>query len=75
MKVSVSLPADDVAFLDDYARAHGDSRSAALHRAVRLLRERGLGADYAAAWEQWEADDAATWDVVTGDGLEHDAAR
>ena len=75
MKVSVSLPDDDVAFLDEYARAHGDSRSAALHRAVRLLRERGLGADYAAAWEDWEAGDGATWDAVTGDGLEPDATR
>lgn len=75
MKVSVSLPDDDVAFLDDYARARGDSRSAALHRAVRLLRERGLGADYAAAWADWDAEEAATWDAVTGDGLDLDAPR
>lgn len=74
MKVSVSLPDEDVAFLDDYARARGDSRSAALHRAVRLLRERGLGADYALAWEDWEGDEAVTWDGVIGDGLERDAS-
>ena len=75
MKVSISLPEDDVAFLDDYARARGDSRSAALHRAVRLLRERGLGAEYAAAWDDWDAADEALWDGATGDGIEHDAAR
>lgn len=75
MKVSISLPEDDVAFLDDYARARGDSRSAALHRAVRLLRERGLGAEYAAAWDDWDAADEALWDAATGDGIEHDAAR
>ena len=75
MKVSVSLPDDDVAFLDDYARTRGDSRSAALHRAVRLLRERGLGPDYAAAWAEWETADADTWEAVVGDGLQHDAPR
>ena len=45
MKVSVSLPGDDVEFLDDYATKQGlDSRSAALQRAVRLLRVSELGA-------------------------------
>ena len=39
MKVSVSLPGEDVQFLDSYAKEQGlDSRSAALHRAIRLLR-------------------------------------
>jgi Arc/MetJ-type ribon-helix-helix transcriptional regulator len=70
MKVSVSLPDDDVAFLDDYAKRRGDSRSAALHRAVRLLREKGLGADYAAAWQEWDADEEAGWAAVTGDGVD-----
>lgn len=70
MKVSVSLPDDDVAFLDDYAKRRGDSRSAALHRAVRLLREKGLGADYAAAWQDWDADEEAGWAAVTGDGVD-----
>jgi hypothetical protein len=35
MKVSVSLPGDDIQFLDDYAREQGlESRSAAVHRAI-----------------------------------------
>ena len=39
MKVSVSLPDDDVEFLDAYARSQGiESRSAVVHKAVRLLR-------------------------------------
>jgi len=47
MKLSVSIPDDDVRFLDDYAREQGlDSRSAALHRAVRLLRTAELAAAY-----------------------------
>ena len=71
MKVSVSLPGDDVQFLDEYAREQGlESRSAALHRAVRLLRTAGLGGTYEAAWDEWAArGDADLWESTTGDGL------
>ncbi|MEI7618898.1 MAG: ribbon-helix-helix domain-containing protein [Actinomycetota bacterium] len=69
MKVSVSLPDDDVEFLDTYAHDKGlASRSAVLHRAVRLLRATGLGPAYEEAWLEWSADDAADWDITTGDG-------
>lgn len=71
MKVSVSLPGDDVQFLDEYAKEQGlDSRSAALHRAVRLLRTAELGGTYEAAWEEFAAEDEADlWDSTAGDGL------
>ena len=71
MKVSVSLPGEDVQFLDAYAREQGlESRSAALHRAVRLLRTAELGGTYEAAWEEWAAeDDDSLWESTTGDGL------
>jgi Arc/MetJ-type ribon-helix-helix transcriptional regulator len=71
MKVSVSLPAEDVRFLDEYARAQGlGSRSAALHRAVRILRAAELGAEYESAWDEWAAgEDAAAWERTAGDGL------
>lgn len=70
MKVSVSLPGEDVQFLDEYAREQGlESRSAALHRAVRLLRTAELGATYEAAWEEWAAQDRALWESTSGDGL------
>ena len=71
MKVSVSLPGEDVQFLDEYAREQGlDSRSAALHRAVRLLRTSELGAPSEAAWKEFETDgDAGAWDAATGDGV------
>mgnify|MGYP003818242445 CR=1 FL=1 len=67
--MSVSLPDDDVAFLDGYAADHDlGSRSAALQAAVSLLRTRGLASDYAAAWDAWDSDpDAALWDAVPGD--------
>jgi len=71
MKVSVSLPDDDVHFLDSYAREQGfDSRSAVLHKAVRLLRAAQLGGDYEDAWKEWASgDEAQLWDVVSSDGL------
>jgi Arc/MetJ-type ribon-helix-helix transcriptional regulator len=71
MKVSVSLPGEDVEFLDSYAREQGlESRSAALHRAVRLLRTAELGGAYESAWEEWAADGHAdAWEPATDDGL------
>lgn len=69
MKVSVSLPDDDVEFLDDYATRPGvGSRSAALQAAVRLLRASQLRVAYEQAWDEWEStDDAALWDSPVGD--------
>jgi Arc/MetJ-type ribon-helix-helix transcriptional regulator len=71
MKLSVSLPDEDVEFLDQYARTQGyDSRSAVVHKAVRLLRASELGSDYADAWSEWsDSGDAGAWDAVVGDGL------
>jgi len=71
MKVSVSLPSDDVAFLDAYAAALGyGSRSAVLHKAVRLLRSSELGPAYEDAWDEWSlAGEEAAWDASVGDGL------
>jgi Arc/MetJ-type ribon-helix-helix transcriptional regulator len=70
MKLSVSLPEEDVAVLDAYIRASGlPSRSAALQRAIRLLRHPDLKADYAAAWEEWESGDQAAWEATTDDGI------
>ncbi len=71
MKVSVSLPSEDVDYLDAYAREQRlGSRSAALHKAVRLLRAAELGADYESAWEEWDrSEEAEDWDRTAGDGL------
>jgi Arc/MetJ-type ribon-helix-helix transcriptional regulator len=76
VKLSVSLSEDDVAALDEYARASGlRSRSAALQHAIRLLRHAELEDDYAAAWREWEASgEQAAWETTAGDGL-GDAAR
>ncbi|HST43287.1 MAG TPA: ribbon-helix-helix domain-containing protein [Conexibacter sp.] len=71
MKLSVSLPDDDVRFLDEYAATHSfPSRSAALQQAIRVLRLSELNDAYGAAWQEWEAgDDATVWETTTGDGL------
>lgn len=71
MKVSVSLPDDDVEYLDAYARDRGlESRSAAVHKAVRLLRASELGGAYEEAWADWDAsEDAELWNGVAADGV------
>ena len=73
MKVSVSLPEEDLEFLDAYARSVGArSRSAVIQRAVRLLRATELGPAYAQAWQEWEVSrDSEVWESVTGDGLDN----
>ena len=76
MKISVSLPEEDVALLDEYAHSSGlPSRSAALQHAIHLLRHPDLEQDYASAWDEWESSgDEALWEATTADGLT-DAAR
>jgi len=71
MKVSVSLPGEDVRFLDEYVKQQRlESRSAALHRAVRLLRTMELAAPYEAAWDDWATSgDEDVWAVASDDGL------
>ncbi|MDA8329877.1 MAG: ribbon-helix-helix domain-containing protein [Candidatus Dormibacteraeota bacterium] len=75
MKVSVSLPAEDIQFLDQYAESQRfPSRSAVLHQAVRLLRGAQLGPAYEDAFLEWEESGEATaWDQTAGDGVRADA--
>ena len=71
MKLSVSLPNEDLEFLDQYAKQQGfDSRSAVLHRAVRLLKASSLEAAYEAAWAEWrDSEEDQVWEQAIGDGL------
>jgi Arc/MetJ-type ribon-helix-helix transcriptional regulator len=71
MKVSVSLPREDVEFLDAYASAHAHtSRSAVVHQAISAFRFAELNDAYSDAWDEWtENVDAELWDTTTGDGL------
>jgi Arc/MetJ-type ribon-helix-helix transcriptional regulator len=76
MKLSVSLPDEDVAILDEYVRTTGlPSRSAALQAAVRMLHLPHLEEDYAAAWQEWQSTgEESAWQITSSDGLT-DAAR
>jgi Arc/MetJ-type ribon-helix-helix transcriptional regulator len=71
MKVSVSLPGEDVEFLDAYANAHAyPSRSAVVHQAIRAFRRGELHDAYREAWDEWSAsDDSELWGTTSGDGL------
>lgn len=76
MKVSISLPDADIAFVDEYAsRSAATSRSAVVHRAIELLRESELEDAYAEAWQDWASDDgedesaAEAWEPAAADGL------
>ena len=71
VKLSISIPAEDVAILDEHAKKAGlGSRSAAVHAAIRVLRHSELEDDYAAAWEDWErSGDRASWETTSADGL------
>lgn len=75
MKISVSLPPEDVAFVDEYARETGaGSRSAVIQAAIDRLRAARLEAEYTEAFAEWEAsEDAAFWDRTSGDGITHEA--
>jgi Arc/MetJ-type ribon-helix-helix transcriptional regulator len=76
MKLSISLPDDDVSFVDEYAQRRGPaSRSSVVHRAIELLRMSELERAYAEAWDEWDrSEDSDLWDTTTGDGIA-DASR
>ncbi len=70
MKMSISLPAADVEFIDSYASRTGmASRSAVVQRALDLLRSAQLGPSYAQAWAEWETGDGADWESTVGDAI------
>ena len=71
MKVSLSLPDEDVQFLDEYAKSHDiASRSAVVHTAVRMLSTSKLGNAYEEAWQEWESSgEAVTRDDAAGEGV------
>lgn len=75
MKISVSLPEEDVSFVDEYARrTEAASRSAVIHDAIELLRASRLEEEYAEAFAEWDgSEDAAFWDQFSADGLTDEA--
>jgi putative addiction module CopG family antidote len=75
MKVSVSIPDDDAAYLDSQVTGgRFSSRSAAVHAAIKSLRSRDLEAQYAEAFRDWhDSGEQAVWDTAIADGLDDEA--
>jgi len=71
MKISVSLPEEDLAYIDEYVRRSGaPSRSSVLHQAVALLRMSEIEDAYASAWDEWQqTEDRELWESASADGL------
>jgi Arc/MetJ-type ribon-helix-helix transcriptional regulator len=71
VKISVSLPDDDLAFVDEYAaRTGAGSRSSVIHQAIGLLRLSELEESYAETWREWDAsEDARLWRAIVADGI------
>lgn len=71
MKISVSLTPEDLRFVDQKTdEGLFPSRSAAIHAAIRVMRERELSDSYGAAWREWnDSGDAEAWDGTVSDGL------
>lgn len=74
-KISISLDQEVLAFLAQYQERHQlRSKSEAVARALGLLRERELEAQYAAALQEWQdSGDAELWDTAASDGLDGDS--
>ncbi|MFE9921142.1 ribbon-helix-helix domain-containing protein [Streptomyces sp. NPDC005774] len=71
MRISVSLPQEDVAFIDEYAAGtEAESRSAVMRVAIELLRQAQLEQAYTEAFAEWDCGgEAGPWDRVSGDGV------
>lgn len=68
-KLSVSIDQQLLAFLEGYQKKYNiKAKSEVVSEALRLLRERELDSQYAAAMEEWQQE-SELWEVVTGDGL------
>ena len=72
MKLSISLPDEDVEFLDVFAdRAGMHSRSAVVQQAIGMLKAADLADDYERAFDEWhDTGEGAVWDTALGDEIE-----
>ncbi|MEI6623261.1 MAG: antitoxin [Actinomycetes bacterium] len=68
VKFSISLPDEDVAYLDTL---DAPSRSVAVHQAIVRARQESLESDYTEAFAEWSGSDGATaWESHNSDGIE-----
>ncbi|MBT2497917.1 antitoxin [Agromyces sp. ISL-38] len=70
-KLSVSLPDDDLRFLDALAESFDGNRSAAVHEVIRTAREVHAAREYAVAFADWSSSDTdVEWEATTADGID-----
>lgn len=72
MELTISLPFEDVEFIDKYAAVNSvPGRSGVLQRALRMLKEAELEKQYEAAMDEWfHTGENDLWDGVAADGFE-----
>jgi Arc/MetJ-type ribon-helix-helix transcriptional regulator len=72
MKLSVSVPEEQIERLDRIVEARGlASRSAAIQEGIELLIHDSLVAEYKSAFREWtDAGEGTTWESTVNDGLE-----
>jgi Arc/MetJ-type ribon-helix-helix transcriptional regulator len=70
MKLSISLPDEDIEFVDRLVSTRPSSnRSSILHAAIVALRDQHLAQEYRQAAAEWADGDGPAWEAVTGDGV------
>ena len=72
MKVSISLPEDEVRLLDELVERHKlSTRSAGARRALKALRSEQLAAEYEACFSDPQFGERSDlWDATVADGLD-----
>ena len=71
MKLSISLPEKDVAYIDRHLADHDEpSRSAVIRKAIERLRDEELREAYGELCKEWGTEDDLLWETTVGDGLE-----
>ena len=70
-KISLSLPLDDVLFLNEQTSSgRYPTRSAVVANAIKIMRSQELTDSYVTAFDEWATSgEAALWDATSADGL------
>jgi Arc/MetJ-type ribon-helix-helix transcriptional regulator len=71
MKISISLQDEVVEYVDSCVKLQrAANRSAAIQKAIRLMKMMEMAPQYQAEWQEWEkSEDAGLWDNALSDGL------
>lgn len=71
MKLSITLPDKDVAYIDRHIADHDEpSRSAVIRKAIERLRHEELSEAYGELCKEWGTEDDLLWETTVGDGID-----